>query len=82
MASEEIAELGWVFDRYAVAKLARKFGIRANKNYTRFPKGYPYRYRVFQLDVGALELIEKAIENQAENLVDRRHRNSMRRPTA
>lgn len=82
LAQVDLIELGWQFDRHAVKKIAKKFAIGVPQNYCKLPKGYPYRYGVFQLDVGALELIEKAIENQSQNLVDRRNRFNIRRPTA
>jgi len=79
---ETLDELGWDFDRLAVKKIARKFKVRVNQHYTKFPKGYPYRYGLYHLDEGALEIIEKAVEKQAENLQDRRHRYLSKRPTA
>jgi hypothetical protein len=82
LTREDLEELGWSFDRKAVKKIAANFGIKTPHNYAKLPKGYPFRYGVYQLDVGALELIEKAIENQSQNLIDRRNRHTIRRPTA
>jgi tetratricopeptide (TPR) repeat protein len=82
LKSDVISELGWNFDRYAVKKLARIFGLKVPRNFSAFPKGYPYRYGVYQLDEGALELIEKSIEKQTEHLQDRRQRYLSKRPTA
>ncbi len=82
LSKDDLEELGWSYDRKAVKKIAKKFGLKIPQNYANLPKGYPFRYGVYQLDVGALELIEKAIENQSQNLIDRRIKHSIRRPTA